>query len=114
VTLKVCAEVNCPTLGHNTRCTKHAQAKDQARGTSAQRGYGAAHQRLRADYQRRMDDGERFTCWRCGCAIDPTDWTLGHCDDDRAMYHGPECPPCDYAVAGRAGCPHQSHISPAA
>lgn len=56
-----------------------------------------------------MDAGERFLCWRCRKPIDPADWTLGHCDDDRSRYHGPECPPCDYATAGRSGCPHPSH-----
>lgn len=58
-----------------------------------------------------MDKGHRFRCWRCGNPIDPSDWTLGHCDIDRGVYHGPECPPCDYATAGRSDCPHHSHAA---
>lgn len=107
--MKVCAEVGCPTLTTKTRCTSHTRARDKARGTRQQRGYDAAHDALRASYQRRMDAGEVFTCWRCGDLIDTTRWTLGHCDVDRSQYHGPECPACDYAVAGRVGCPHASH-----
>lgn len=108
----------CPTgaLTDKPRCPACARARDKARGTRQERGYDAAHDRLRAQWQRRMDAGERVTCWRCGDPIDPTAWTLGHCDDDRRQHHGPECPPCDYATSGRAGCPHPSHcgISPAA
>jgi hypothetical protein len=107
--VKVCAEPGCPTLTRTTRCTEHTRALDKARGTRQRRGYGPEHDALRADYQRRMDAGEAFTCWRSGEPIDPTNWTLGHCDVDRSVYHGPECPACDYAVAGRVGCPHPSH-----
>ncbi len=104
-----CAEPGCPTITDATRCPTHTRARDRARGTRQERGYGAAHDRLRADYQRRMDRGETFECWRCGDDINPERWTLGHCDDDRAHYHGPECPPCDYATSGRGECPHASH-----
>ncbi|GEB16677.1 hypothetical protein SAMN05421671_4106 [Pimelobacter simplex] len=107
--MKVCLEPGCPTLTKATRCAKHTRAKDRARGTRQERGYDAAHDRLRAEHQRRMDAGERFTCWRCRKPIDPNNWTLGHCDDDRSRYHGPECPPCDYATSGRARCPHRTH-----
>ena len=104
-----CAEPGCPTITDATRCPTHTRARDRARGTRQERGYGAAHDRLRADYQRRMDRGETFECWRCGDDINPERWTLGHCDDDRSVYHGPECPPCDYATNGRRSCPHSSH-----
>lgn len=52
--------------------------------------------------------GGRFACWRCGRPL-ASSWTLGHCDVDRTVVHGPECPPCDYATNGRRGCPHPSH-----
>ena len=107
--MKVCIKPGCPALTHTTRCPEHEREKDKARGTRQARGYDAAHDRLRADYQRRMDHGETFKCWRCGGPVDPNSWTLGHCDDDRGRYHGPECPPCDYAVSGRTDCPHSSH-----
>lgn len=108
--MKVCAVPGCPNLQAESRCAEHRREREQARGTRQQRGYDGAHDRLRADYQRRMDQGERFACWRGGGPIDPNGWTLGHCDDDRGVYHGPECPPCDYATAGRTRCPHVSHL----
>lgn len=107
--LKVCAEPGCPTLTRSTRCPDCTRAKDRERGTSSERGYDAAHQRLRRRYQLKMEAGEVFHCWRCGREIDQDAWTLGHCDVDRSQYHGPECIPCDYAVAGRTGCPHPRH-----
>lgn len=99
--LRVCAEPGCPVLSKTTRCADHTRAKDRARGSRTERGYGADHRRLRADYQRRMDAGERFTCWRCDEPIDPSDWHLGHDDYDRSKYRGPECVPCNLATAGR-------------
>ena len=115
---RVCLEPGCPTLTQQSRCPAHRRDRERARGTRQARGYGSEHDQLRAEYQRRMDAGERFVCWRKGEPIDTTNWTLGHCDDDRSMYHGPECPSCDYAVNdGRrlAGCPHPTHrISPRA
>lgn len=115
MTKRVCAEDGCPALGHWTRCPTHTRQRDRARGSASARGYGSAHRQLRATYQRRMDAGERFTCWRpaCGKPIDPNHWTLGHCDLDRSRYHGPECPACDYATSGRTGCPHPSHAAAA-
>lgn len=107
--LKVCAEPGCPTLTKQTRCTEHTRARDKARGTRQERGYDARHQRLRRQYQLRMEAGEVFACWRCQRELDRDAWTLGHCDDDRSVYHGPECPPCDYATTGRTECPHHSH-----
>lgn len=107
--LRVCIEANCPELTRTTRCTEHERARDAARGTPTERGYGPEHRALRARYQRRMDGGRFYACWRCGGLIDPSNWTLGHCDDDRSHYHGPECPPCDYATSGRGSCPHPNH-----
>ena len=45
---RVCIEPGCPTITDTTRCTAHERARDAARGTTTQRGYGAAHQSLRA------------------------------------------------------------------
>jgi hypothetical protein len=103
VTLKVCLEPGCPALTDQTRCPTHTRAKDRARGTSTERGYGSAHQRLRREYELRMRAGEVFHCWRCGAEIDPDAWHLGHDDHDRSVYRGPECVPCNTATheAGR-------------
>lgn len=105
-----CAQPGCPaTATKRGRCDKHALQLERSRGSRQKRGYDSRHDQLRRGYQRQMNDGIRFTCWRCGRPIDPTDWMLGHCDVDRRRYHGPECPPCNLAVAGRRGCPHPSH-----
>lgn len=106
MTVRVCVEPGCPALTRRTRCADHERAKDKARGTRQERGYDAAHDRLRAQYQHRMDEGETFTCWRCAergvvTVLDPTRWQLGHDDSDRDKYRGPECIPCNTATAGR-------------
>ena len=99
--MRVCLEPGCPNLQSESRCPEHRRARDRARGTRQERGYGAAHDNLRASYQRRMVLGERFACWRCGDLIDPSYWRLGHDDHDRSRYRGPECVPCNQATSGR-------------
>ncbi|GAB3776740.1 hypothetical protein GCM10027600_43020 [Nocardioides ginsengisegetis] len=97
--LRVC--LDCPELTNTSRCPACARAKDKARGTRQQRGYDATHDRLRASYQQRMDQGHTYTCWRCTKPIDPNAWHLGHDDHDRSRYRGPECPACNLATSGR-------------
>lgn len=108
---RVCSEPGCPEIQDATRCATHTRAKDRARGTRQQRGYDRDHDNLRASWQRKLNAGLIVYCWRpdCGTRITPNDWTLGHCDIDRTKYHGPECASCQYATAGRLGCPHPSH-----
>lgn len=106
VSWRVCTEPGCGTLTKTTRCDDCRRTKDQARGTRQERGYDAQHDRLRADYQRRMDAGETFTCWRCEAEgrphpVDPHNWDLGHDDRDRSLYRGPECPARNRATAAR-------------
>ena len=103
MTVRVCAEPGCPILTRSTRCRDHERARDKARGTTTERGYGSSHQRIRAALQSRMDAGETFTCWRPDCQrpIDPADWHLGHDDHDRTLYRGPECVPCNTATSSR-------------
>jgi hypothetical protein len=44
----------------------------------------------------------RVKCWRCGERIDPgSDWHLGHDDENRSRYRGPEHARCNTATAGR-------------
>jgi len=78
------------------------------RGTTTQRGYDNNHKKLRADIQKRMDAGEIFYCWRDGKPIQPGEpWHLGHDDNDRTKYNGPEHQACN------TGAPHRkSHINP--
>ena len=98
--MRVC--IDCPRLTPTgPRCPDCVRARDGARGTRQQRGYDAAHDRLRSQYQRRMNRGEPFNCWRCSEPINPEHWMLGHDDNDRSIYRGPECVPCNCAVTGR-------------
>lgn len=106
--LKPCLGCKRPTAG--SRCPTCARAKDRARGTRQERGYDAEHDRIRAAYQRRMDAGETFVCWRCAELgrphdVDPRDWHLGHDDADRSRYRGPECPAGNLATNGRENLP---------
>lgn len=110
--LRVCIEDGCPTLTKATRCADHERARDRARGTPQQRGYGTPHTTLRAAWRRRINNGEIVTCWRCGEPISNTQpWDLGHCDNDRTQYHGPEHAACNRATNGRTHCTHESHQS---
>lgn len=96
------------------KCREHRREVDKARGTRQQRGYDAEYDRERRSYERRMAAGETFACWRCGRTVWPHEFSLGHCDDDRRVIHGPEhLRRCNLANT-RGGCPHESHagISP--
>ena len=100
-----CAEPNCPTpVPHGTsRCPQHTRARDRARGTPKQRGYGAEHQRTRRALAPLVAAGHA-TCWRCGLPIHPSEpWDLGHDDHDRSITRGPEhAYTCNRSAAGRA------------
>lgn len=66
-----------------------------------ERGYGAAHERLRRVWRRRINAGGEC-CWRCGGPIPPgSAFHLGHDDDDRGVYRGPEHPLCNLKAAGQ-------------
>ena len=66
-----------------------------------QRTYGRAHRKVRAAVKVIVDRGEAY-CWRCGLWIDPNGpFDLGHDDDDRSIYRGPEHVHCNRATAGR-------------
>lgn len=107
--MKVCAEAGCPTLTATTRCPACTREKDKARGTPAERGYDADYRRQRKAAAPHVEAG-RLTCWRCHTRIAPgAPWTLGHCDLDRSVIHGPEHEGCGLATSGRVGCEHASH-----
>ncbi len=104
--MRVCPTSGCGTLVESGYCTPCGRQRDADRGRRQDRGYDAQHDRIRAAYQRRMDAGETFTCWRCAAKgkphpVDPTNWDLGHDDTDRTRYRGPECPPGNRATASR-------------
>lgn len=115
MSLRVCSEPGCPELveqgARGGRCDEHRKDRDRARGTRQQRGYDRAYDKRRKADERRLAAGEVLTCWRCGGVILPHDYSLGHCDDNRAVIHGPEhLRKCNLANT-RGGCPHPSHIS---
>lgn len=110
--MKVCAEGGCPVLTTNARCPAHTRERDKARGTRRQRGYDAEYDAQRKADVRRMAAGEVLTCWRCARVVLPHEYSLGHCDDDRSVIHGPEhLTQCNLANT-RGGCPHESHAIP--
>ncbi len=95
-----CAYTRCPRLIPNgdRYCDEHRRARDHARGSSTQRGYGSAHQRERAQWWQRMAAGEQVTCPRCGRPILPGQcWDLGH-NDARDAWTGPEHAHCNRAA----------------
>lgn len=61
-----------------------------ASGRTTRRGYGWAHQQLRARFAPQVAAG-LVSCARCGKLILPWEpWDLGHSDVDRSVYTGPE------------------------
>lgn len=112
--MRVCAEPGCPEPTASTRCPTHTRDRDKARGTRQQRGYDSDYDHRRKADVHAMANGAVLTCWRCGHVVMPHDYSLGHCDDDRSILHGPEhLTQCNLANT-RGGCPHPSHagISP--
>lgn len=91
-------------LTHGERyCPQHAREYERRRGSTAKRGYGSRHQRLRASWQRRINAGEHVVCATCPTVItSTTSWQLGH-DHERGGYLGPQCTPCNTSDGGRRG-----------
>ena len=75
------------------------------RGTTAARGYGGQHQKLRAQWKPAVDAGQAI-CHAAICLhpsrwIQPgTPWHLGH-TADRTAWTGPEHALCNEADGGR-------------
>lgn len=97
-----CIEDGCPILTTRTRCTDHERHRDQQRGTRQDRGYDAAHDQHRRNWEPRVATGT-VRCWRCHKLIRPIEpWDLGHDDHDRTITRGPEhANQCNRAEAGR-------------
>jgi len=69
------------------------------RGTTTERGYGAEHGRLRAEWEPIVATGT-VTCWRCEQLITGPDFDLGH-REDRTAPAQPEHRVCNRATSGR-------------
>jgi hypothetical protein len=64
-------------------------------GRTVERGYGQRHRELRRRFAPLVASGS-VCCWRCGELIAPWQaWDLGHDDDDRRRYQGPEHASCN-------------------
>jgi len=104
--MRVCSEPGCPTLVTEAgRCVEHRRVQERRRGSRQARGYDVEHDRLRATWQPVVEAGT-VNCARCGALIrigEP--WDLGHNDDDRTKYNGPEHRTCNRAAGGRAAHP---------
>lgn len=70
-------------------------ARRRPQASTAARGYGGHHRRLREQWAPVVASG-RVDCWRCGQRIQAgTPWDLGHDDHDRRRYRGPEHRGCN-------------------
>jgi len=72
-------------------------------GTTTERGYGAAHQKLRAEQAKLLAHQGWLPCARCPRPILPgQQWHLDH-TDDRTSYLGPSHRRCNELAAARRG-----------
>jgi len=99
---RICATPGCPEVTSESRCLKHRREADKARGSREARGYDHAHRSLRKAFIPEHRAGT-LICWRCREVIEPNEpFDLGHDDNDRTIYRGPEHRNrCNRAAAGR-------------
>ncbi len=98
--LRVCSEPGCPALQAESRCLAHRREREQARGSKQARGYGTRHDTERKRWVPLVATGN-VKCWRCGERIPAGPFDLGHDDEDRSKYRGPEHVACNRATASR-------------
>ena len=97
---RVCLEPGCPELIDQgaSRCVDHERARDKARGTSTERGYGADHIKLRADLAPKAIGK---ICHFCNEPMLPGQpLALDH-TEDRTGYRGMVHTGCNAADGGR-------------
>jgi hypothetical protein len=95
---RVCGRSGCGRLQPENFCQEHRPKRPSA----ASRGYGSRHRKLRARWAARVAAGG-VACARCGRLIEPGEpFDLGHSDEDRSQYVGPEHRACNRGL-GRTG-----------
>jgi hypothetical protein len=78
--------------------------------TKSDRGYGTHHRRLRKIWAIKVEAGG-VRCARCGRLIQPgAPWDLGHDDNNRQLYAGPEHRRCNRGAPHRKVIRRQSRI----
>lgn len=102
--LRICRLPGCAyPATYRGLCATHARRAEQQRGSRQQRGYGTAHDSLRARWAALVRAGD-VRCWRCRQLIQPGEpWDLGHDDQDRDRYRGAEHARCNRSAGGRIG-----------
>ena len=108
------AGARCGALTRDSsgRCETCRRANDRRRGTTAERGYGADHGRLREQWAPRVATGT-VHCHKpdCGQLIQPGEpWDLGH--DEQRNYRGPEHRWCNRATRGPLRQPSEPYTAP--
>lgn len=79
------------------------------KGSTYARGYTGRHERERERWKPRVRAGQ-VNCWRCGRWLDPAQpWDLGHDDNDRTQYRGPEHVGCNRKAGARASNAQRGH-----
>jgi hypothetical protein len=83
---------------------RKVRGRSRSRGSATERGYGTRHKQERAKWEPKVAAGG-VVCARadCGRLILPGEpWHLGHVDEDRTRYAGPEHVKCNCGTSKRA------------
>lgn len=105
--MRPCLDCRRPTEGR--RCTACSRTKEQQRGSTTDRGYGAEHQRERAAWAPRVATGT-VTCRRAPFGLCIADrqtirpdepWHLGHPDAACPAPKAPEHEACNVGAPNR-------------
>lgn len=93
------------------RLRQRVKERRRVRGSKTERGYGKPHEAERASWEPAVATGTvrcargadcKFGALGLGGFIRPGEaWDLGHRDDDRSRYAGPEHAACNRATAAR-------------
>lgn len=97
---RVCPTPGCPTLVSEGLCAECKRAKDKARGTRQERGYGAEHVAIRAAL---LPEAYGTRCTHCSDYMWPhQELHLDH-TEDRTAYRGIVHASCNASEGARRG-----------